>query len=304
MISLSIIVPIYKVDAYLAQCIESILNQSFSEFELILVDDGSPDQCAAICDSYARIDSRIKVIHQANAGVSAARNAGLRIASGEYLGFVDGDDWIEKDMYSKMMNVAKETNADIIICGMQYVGDSSRNGLVSFATEKVFTRETALEAFFALPNQIGGGCCNKIMKNNHIFYEKNIKIGEDSIFLFDNLLISENIVQIPNAFYCVRERKDSSTRNNDIDTLFLLIHSFKIIVNRTKDYSLNIQRMALNKYLDLCYQFIRFSGLDKKDLRVKTVKKNIIATLISAIKNRQLTKTMFNTSIYYLFFDS
>lgn len=98
---ISIIVPIYKVEKFLPKCIESILNQTYSDFELILVDDGSPDKCPEICDEYAAKDQRIIVIHQKNSGVSAARNAGLKRAKGQYIGFVDPDDFVAPDMYEK-----------------------------------------------------------------------------------------------------------------------------------------------------------------------------------------------------------
>ena len=99
--AISVIVPIYRVEKFLPQCIESVLNQTFTDFELILVDDGSPDRCPAICDEAAERDARVRVIHQANAGLSAARNAGIEIAHGEWLGFVDSDDYIAPQFYEK-----------------------------------------------------------------------------------------------------------------------------------------------------------------------------------------------------------
>ena len=111
---LSIIVPIYKIEEFLRQCVESILAQSFQDFELILVDDGSPDSCPEICEQYAEKDSRIKVIHKLNGGLVSARKAGLKAASGEYIGYVDGDDWIEPDFYEKLMRKAMNFDADIV----------------------------------------------------------------------------------------------------------------------------------------------------------------------------------------------
>lgn len=118
---LSIITPVYKVEALLSRCIDSILNQSFSDFELILVDDGSPDRCGEICEEYAHKDSRIKVIHQKNQGQSVARNAALEIAQGEYIGFVDSDDYVHPEMFSILMNNARNHNATISICGHKQV---------------------------------------------------------------------------------------------------------------------------------------------------------------------------------------
>ena len=112
---ISVIVPVYKVEAYLPRCVDSILNQSFSDFELILVDDGSPDNCGAICDAYAAKDSRIRVIHQKNAKLSAARNAGIDIAEGEWIALIDSDDWIHKD-YLKLLLSGAEEDTDLVIC--------------------------------------------------------------------------------------------------------------------------------------------------------------------------------------------
>lgn len=111
----SVIVPVYDVEEYLHRCIDSVLTQAFTDFELILVDDGSPDSCGAICDAYARKDSRIHVIHQKNSGVSAARNTGLDAASGEYIAFVDSDDYIDRDFLQVLISSMEETNADVVV---------------------------------------------------------------------------------------------------------------------------------------------------------------------------------------------
>ncbi len=124
---ISIIVPIYDVERYLPKCIESILNQTFKEFELILVDDGSPDNSGIICDEYSKRDERIKVIHKENGGVSSARNVGLDSALGEYIGFVDPDDYIDKYMYQKMIEMCITKNADVSICKFAREINGQRN---------------------------------------------------------------------------------------------------------------------------------------------------------------------------------
>ena len=114
---ISIIVPVYNVEAYIHQCIKSIIEQSYKNLEIILVDDGSKDKSGKICDDYARKDKRIKVIHKKNGGLSDSRNAGITVATGKYIAFVDSDDWIEKNMYEKMYNECEKFGADICICG-------------------------------------------------------------------------------------------------------------------------------------------------------------------------------------------
>ena len=112
----SIIVPVYKVENYIQRCVESLRNQTLADIEIILVDDGSPDRCPEICDALALQDSRIRVIHKENGGVSSARNAGLDAATGNYIAFVDSDDYIDPDMYEKMLVVALEHNCDVVMC--------------------------------------------------------------------------------------------------------------------------------------------------------------------------------------------
>ena len=118
-ITISVIIPVYKVEKYLSKCIDSVLNQTYSNLEIILVDDGSPDNCGAICDEYAKKDSRIKVIHKENGGLSDARNKGLEIAAGEYIAFVDSDDYLNKKMYETLFDLSHEHNADVVFCELQ-----------------------------------------------------------------------------------------------------------------------------------------------------------------------------------------
>jgi len=116
--TVSVIVPIYNVEAYLARCVDSVLHQSFPDFELILVDDGSPDRCGAICDEYAGKDHRVRVIHQENGGISSARNAGMERACGEWIAFVDPDDWLHRD-YLKTLTAGIRDDTDLVVCGYQ-----------------------------------------------------------------------------------------------------------------------------------------------------------------------------------------
>ena len=113
---ISVIVPIYKLEQYLEECVDSLIEQTYKNIEIILVDDGSPDNCGAICDRYAEQDDRIQVIHKKNGGLSDARNAGLDIASGEYVLFIDSDDNVSVDMVEELYGAIKKQNADISVC--------------------------------------------------------------------------------------------------------------------------------------------------------------------------------------------
>ena len=148
------IVPVYKVEPYLRQCVDSILGQTFQNFELILVDDGSPDGCPMVCDAYARSDSRVRVVHKENGGVSSARNAGLNAARGKYIAFVDPDDFIQKDMLQSLLEEIEQCQADMVMCnfdtyyppeysGWKRVGSSFASGVMD---------RDAFADFMALPN--------------------------------------------------------------------------------------------------------------------------------------------------------
>lgn len=119
--TISVIVPVYKTEKYLDRCVTSLVNQEYSELEIILVDDGSPDSCPEMCDEWAKKDSRIKVIHKENGGSFSARLAGIKIASGYYVAFVDSDDWLDKDMYTYLYNLINKYSSDIASCGMKII---------------------------------------------------------------------------------------------------------------------------------------------------------------------------------------
>ena len=133
--TISVIVPIYNVEKYLDRCLKSIINQTYKNLEIILIDDGSPDNCGTICDEYAKKDNRIKVVHKDNGGLVKARNTGLDIATGEYISFIDPDDWIELNMYEEMIKIADETNTDIVRCGYYRDNDKESMERISFGVK-------------------------------------------------------------------------------------------------------------------------------------------------------------------------
>lgn len=145
--TISIIVPVYKTEAYLEKCVDSILAQTFRDFELLLIDDGSPDNCPALCEEAAARDPRIRVIHQKNAGLSAARNTGVEAARGEWIGFVDSDDSIAPEMYETLLTYARRDGAQIAVCDYLLVTEAGEPLPSSYRLEedKVFDRVGALE---------------------------------------------------------------------------------------------------------------------------------------------------------------
>ena len=173
---ISIIVPVYKVENYLQQCIDSILAQTFRDFELILVDDGSPDNCPALCDAAAQKDARIRVVHQKNGGLSAARNAGLDIARGAWIGFVDSDDTVAPEMYETLHTLAQENDANLAVCGLLLVDEQNRplNPLSEAPKTVVLTREQAIARIASAPFHISP---NKLFRRE-IFAQLRYPVGK------------------------------------------------------------------------------------------------------------------------------
>lgn len=159
---LSIIVPVYKVEEYLPKCVDSILSQSMEDFELILVDDGSPDGCGALCDEYAARDARVRVIHQENGGLSAARNAGLELAQGGYIGFIDSDDWIEPGLFAEALARCLEQDLDIVSFEVYIVRGNSKRLCSHFAGDQVWQGKEALKLI--LSNAIDNSAWNKFYR--------------------------------------------------------------------------------------------------------------------------------------------
>lgn len=207
----SIIVPVYKVEKFLERCVESIIKQTYQNIEIILIDDESPDECPKMCDQYEIKDNRIKVIHKKNGGLSDARNAGLDIASGEYIAFVDSDDWIESDFIETLYMNAEREKADISVVGYQLIWEDGRIRRFSRDEEYyVFDRENAIRE---LLKQQKFQCmvCQK-MYRKQIFETIRFPVGkiyEDVAIGLSTFLKAERVVVSGKVKYNYFQRSDS-----------------------------------------------------------------------------------------------
>lgn len=207
----SIIVPVFNVEKYIERCVKSLENQSYKNLEIILVDDESPDRCPQMCDEYAKKDERIKVLHKKNGGLSDARNAGLDVATGKYIAFVDSDDWVEKNFIETLYKNAKKENADISIIGCTLVWDDGRKKQLSNDDEYyLFDRETAIRE---LLKQKKFYCmtCQKMYKRE-IFDTVRFPVGklyEDVAISLPTFLQAEKIVVCGRSGYNYYQRSDS-----------------------------------------------------------------------------------------------
>lgn len=215
---LSIIVPVYNVEPYLRRCIDSILSQTFVDFELILVDDGSPDECPAICDEYAKKDSRVKVVHKKNGGISDARNVGLDNAVGRYIGFVDSDDWIDKDMYETLMSMAVKHQADIVSIGIRNYDYQEKliDMWPELTEDNVYSRTNFIDNLYPNIRRIlTPSLCNKIFKSNtikHLRFFPGI-IHEDELVQIRYLDASDTIAVSCKHCYNYRSQRAGSHLN-------------------------------------------------------------------------------------------
>ena len=241
---ISVIVPVYKVEKYLEKCIESIIKQTYTNLQIILVDDGSPDNCGKICDEYAKKDSRIEVIHKINGGLSDARNVGINRANGRYIGFVDSDDYIKEDMYEKLINLIKEYDADISICNLYDVIDGNEcirnkdNGIHEYSRIDILKE-------ILLDKNIQSYAWNKLYKKE-LFDEIKYPIGkkyEDigtTFYLFEKC---NKIVVTSEPEYYYLKRADSLVNNVTESTI---LDYTEIIIQRYLYIKQNIKE--LRKY--------------------------------------------------------
>mgnify|MGYP002702625549 CR=1 FL=1 len=218
--AISVIVPVYKAEKYLHRCVDSLLAQTFTDFEVLLIDDGSPDRSGEICDGYAAGDNRVRVFHKKNGGVSSARQFGIDNARGEYSIHADPDDWVEPDMLEELYKVAKKdgTDADMVICDF-YVNfgkkQTYRKQEPSDLNNKVIGRE--------LFQQLHGSCWNKLVRRacyseNNIEFPERISFCEDVIFNVRLLQHAQCIRYVPRAFY----HYEQTTNDNSI------VHSYSM----------------------------------------------------------------------------
>ena len=208
---ISIIVPVYKVMPYLRRCVDSILSQTYHNVEVLLIDDGSPDGCGEICDKYSKKDERVRVFHTENRGLSAARNLGLQEAKGEYIGFVDSDDWIEPWMFEVLLKILEETNADVSVCDFVQEPDSFEKEFRPL--EAAYQGTDILKAL--LEKRINYNVWNKLFRRE-LFDEIRFPEGknyEDIALMHRIMFVAKRVVVIPMTGYHYRVRSDSITRN-------------------------------------------------------------------------------------------
>lgn len=279
---ISVIIPVYNVEKYLDRCVNSVLNQTYKNLEIILVDDGSPDNSGLICDKYAELDNRVIVIHKTNGGLSSARNAGLEVAKGEYIGFVDSDDWIEKDMYEYLYKLIQIYDCDYSSINMMITKEE--NCLVNEKKEciKVMRNEELYHYFFRVSTYNIHYCvCDKLFKKNVIskfrFWE-GMRF-EDIDFNFKILKECKKAVYSNRIEYYYFYNPEGITRNRIVPSDMQLIDIWKKIVTECADNFPQYEYYARMNYerahMGLLGKSIKY-GVDKSFINWEIDKKQLL----------------------------
>lgn len=272
---ISVIVPVYNAEKYLAQCIDSILDQDFTDFELLLIDDGSKDQSRQICDAYARQDWRVRVFHKENGGVSSARNLGIDKAEGEYVAFIDSDDYVDTDYLSILTSV----NADMVITGYSSFGDGNCSkcmeitdslysdqqiaDILSPTLDKLLMR-TPWDKLYKL----------KIIKDHSIYFNQRMRIAEDTVFVQTYLLYCKTIAFRNATSYYYRNSSDENSSlkynlssNEYLYTLNKIIKAYSAISQKFHFACIDYYKMITRYMLLLYWRRVASKGRTLKGYR-------------------------------------
>ncbi len=261
----SVIVPIYKVERYLDRCMSSLLNQTLKDIEIIMVDDGSPDNCPAMCDDYAKRDARIKVIHKVNGGLGYARNSGLAVATGDYVAFVDSDDFVDLNMYESLYNMALKEQLDTCFCSYcRYYDGGKRYPSSDSKSRELFLQRGDIDRLmFGMSGQSPDSVIEMsawraiysmdiIRQNNIQFVSEKVIASEDIIFNIDYLLKASRVGYTPEQYYFYYFNSNSiSTNFNQTEYERML----KLLYLVEKKYSENYSVEQYERYL--CYHILR-----------------------------------------------
>ena len=277
---LSIIIPVYKVEKYLPACLDSIIAQEFTDWEVIAVDDGSPDGSGAILDRYAAQDSRIIDLHRENGGVSAARNAGIDHARGKYLGFVDSDDLIAPDMYQQLIAEMENENCDLAECGFcNFFEDGRREDVLTCsAPTKFVSREETIIA--QADARILGSICNKVFLRElaaNLCLRTDLAVAEDVLFVHDYLNHAQNAKILPFVGYHYRQHGASVMHESLSEKHLGVLQVYDLLFDRYKDHPAILSRMSLR------------DTMTTMGIMIKIIQRKEMKNMLSPLRRRILS---------------
>lgn len=331
---ISVIVPVYNVEQYLATCIDSILMQTFSDFEVLLIDDGSTDRSGLICDEYANNDNRIKVFHKENGGVSSARNLGLDNAIGEWIGFVDADDWIERSLFTDAINIAETNNVDMV-CWNYFIDNCYENKSSDFISNKlIIKKHDAMNCLLKMtiyppycqyvnePHFNMTPIWNKLYKNNQgtVRFNTKLKRGEDALYNIQmlNYVSSAAFISQKLTHYVIR--KTSAMHSYNENLFRELTTSLDVMKHNIDCDDTDILQCFMGRCVSYINEVFEHYLLLQKTMTIKNFKYKVINSFVPIIITFPVLKVTnilnlsskitiyllkhryFNILIFYLYF--
>ena len=290
----SIIVPVYNVEKYLDRCMESLLGQTLKDIEIILVDDGSPDNCPQMCDEYAKRDSRVKVVHKENAGLGYARNSGLEVATGEYVAFVDSDDYVEYDMYERLYEAINTNNVGMVLCGFYRDKQGKKTeAVIDNMPKKEKIIDSHADYITNLIGQLPSAHLNvfygyavwNILFSNEIIKKHQIRFKSERVYLSEDILFQveyaakiKTVLLYPTPFYNYCLNPGTLTTKYDFKRYDKAVVLYEKIKEVLADLSINIdnielraQRMLLAKTLYCICDAIKGLSLRNANREVRKI---------------------------------
>ena len=249
---LSVIIPVYRVEKYIEKCINSLLTQTYIDFEILLIDDGSPDRSGEICDTFAKSDKRVKVYHKQNGGVSSARNLGLERAQGEYITFIDSDDWIDPDCLERIMSICVQQDLDILQYSYKKINDADGSviSIHDYECDPLSWREFVKRDHYLVC--VWGNCIRRsIIETHHLRFDERIHLAEDQLFIMSAISFSNRIAQTKRCYYNYVQNPVSATHNPKTEDMIQSSIALFEFGKRNNAFKPQIDRMISTFYVDL-----------------------------------------------------
>lgn len=298
----SVIVPVYKVENYLPDCIESVLNQTFSDFELILVDDGSPDSCPEICDSYKKKDSRIKVVHKPNGGLASARRAGIKVATGDYVFNLDSDDLIENDTLECAYKIIKETDCEIVSFSYRWVKNGNTVSITNDGLDEgLYTEEDIKKHIYPRllmdknMNHISYYLSGKAVKREFLIphqlgVSEKISLGEDFCCVVPCYLNAKSVYISKKTAYLYTVREDSMSKELNTNQIQLVEDVINEICKNDTKKVVDFEEQLSRYSCFMCFTILASAAEGNYFKSIKLIKRNII----NSVHNEKIPDVVFD----------
>ena len=303
---ISIIIPAYNVGEFIGICLDSLLNQTHKKMEIIVIDDGSDDNTADICDKFASKNKRVRVIHTKNCGVSHARNTGLDNAHGDYIGFVDADDWVDEDTYEQLLREIIENNADV--AGGGYIREEENGGYITLkkGNAAVYSREEILQKIFScdVPKLLYWELWDKLFKKElvtNIRFDESIGTSEDKLFFWQVMKNAKSFAYAPLFKYHYRMRKGSAVHSGITDKTISSLKAERYILEMSKEENDVLKRIVFENYTNNllgCTRQMLVYDEKKYENDIKRNQSEIRANFLKVVLSSKFTMRFLLGAIY------